>query len=281
MAGAQAARLTAPKLCYAGALGRPGCESTTWSVGADGASWQIGERKMGSRDAETVSNVATIVFQEAWIMGQRVMMFALPLALVVVGRLGVEGAFHLLRRPAAATVGLAVYYVAIAASVLLVRKVVAGAQRAPSLYSGRRPAAWRVILAVVVPALPVGVLFVVRLAPVAPAIVAAILAFSAINACFEETFWRGLMAHLPAPDWIRILYPAAAFAFMHWFNMAPYVPLTAGTYVVMVASTFALGIVWMWFQLRERSLLFPIASHFAIDAFALLALAMQAQKRLM
>jgi len=83
--------------------------------------------------------------------------------------------------------------------------------------------------------------------------------------------------HLPGPDWIRILYPAAVFSFMHWFNVVPYVPLMPRHVVIMVVSTFALGVVWMWFQLRERSLVFPIASHFAIDAFALPAMAMQHQ----
>ena len=210
-------------------------------------------------------------------MGQRVMMFLLPLVVVGASRLGAESAFRLLSKSTAIAAGLAAYYVAIAISVLLVRKVIAGAERAPSLYSGRRPSAGRVILAVVLPALPVGVYAALKLAPVAPAIVAGILVFAAFNACLEETFWRGLMAHLPASDWIRILYPAAVFAFMHWFNMAAFVPLTPGTYVVMVLSTLALGIVWMWFQLRERSLVFPIASHAAIDAFALLAMAMQQQ----
>jgi len=47
---------------------------------------------------------------------------------------------------------------------------------------------------------------------------------------------------------------------------------------LVVVSTFTLGVVWMWFQLRERSLVFPIASHAAIDAFALLAMAMQHQR---
>jgi membrane protease YdiL (CAAX protease family) len=207
------------------------------------------------------------------------MMYLLPLVLVGVSRLGAEGVFRLLPARAAIPATLPIYYIAIALSLLWVRKAVPGAQGAPSLYSGRRPSARRVILAVVLPALPLAVFFSLKLAPVAPAAVAVVLVFSAVNACFEETFWRGLMVHLPAPDWVRILYPAAVFSFMHWFNMAPYIPLSAKTYVVMVLSTFALAVVWMWFQLRERSLIYPIASHFAIDAFALLSLAMQAHAR--
>ena len=214
-------------------------------------------------------------------MGPRITMLVLPLVVLGVSRLGMEVSFRLLPMRGALMGGLAAYYLAIAASVLWVRKRVPGAQRAPSLRSGRRPSARRVFLAIVLPALPLAVFFLLHLAPVAPALAIAAVVFAAVNASFEETFWRGLMAHLPAPDGIRILYPAALFSFMHWFNMAPYVALGAGTYAVLVTSTFALGVVWMWFQLREGSLLYPIASHFAIDAFALVALVMSLQPSLL
>jgi membrane protease YdiL (CAAX protease family) len=213
-------------------------------------------------------------------MNPRTMMFVLPLVVLGLSRLGAEVSFRLLPMRGALVGGLAAYYVAIAASALWVRRKVPGARHAPALRSGRRPSARRVLVAIVLPALPLAVFFSLHVAPVAPAIAAAVIVFAAVNACFEETFWRGLMAHLPAPDWIRILYPAALFSFMHWFNMAPYLPLGAGTFAVLVTSTFALGVVWMWFQLREGSLLYPIASHFAIDAFALLALVMSIQPRL-
>ncbi len=213
-------------------------------------------------------------------MGPRATMYALPFALVGLSRVGMEASVRLFPLRVAMILGLAVYYVVIAASVLLVRRAVPGAQGAPSLSSGKRPAGWRVLLAVVLPVLPLCVFFLLNLAPVAPAFVAAILAFAAINATFEETFWRGLMAHLSAPNRIRILYPAVLFSFMHWFNMAPFVPLSTRTFVLMVISTFVLAIAWMWFHLRERSLLYPIVSHLAIDAFALLGLVMHVQPRL-
>ena len=210
-------------------------------------------------------------------MDQRLMMFLLPLVVVGVGRLGAVAAHRVLPMQPAMAATLAVYYGLIAASVLWVRRTVPGAQSAPSFYSGRRPRGWRVVVGVVLPALPLAVFFLRNLGPVAPAVAAGVLFFAAFSATCEETFWRGLMFHLPGPDWIRIVYPAAVFSFMHWFNVVPYVRLIPRHVVIMVVSTFALGVVWMWFQLRERSLVFPIASHAAIDAFALLAMAMQQQ----
>ncbi len=210
-------------------------------------------------------------------MDESVKMFLLPLVVVGVGRLGAVVAHRVLPMQPAMAATLAVYYALIALSVLWVRRAVPGAQRAPSFSSGRWPAAWRVLVAVVLPALPLAVFFLRNLGPVAPAAAAGVIVFSAFSATCEETFWRGLMVHLPGSDWVRILYPAAVFSFMHWFNVVPYVPLIPKHVVIMVVSTFALGVVWMWFQVRERSLVFPIASHFAIDAFALLAMAMQRQ----
>lgn len=206
-------------------------------------------------------------------MDQRVAMFLLPLLAVFAGHLGAGVLVRFVPVDLAPAAGLPAYYLTIAASVLWVRKAVPGAHRAPSFYL-RRPAAWRVVVAGVLPALPLAVFFLLNLGPLAPAVAAGVLLFSAFNATCEETFWRGLMVHLSGPDWVRILYPAAVFSFMHWFNVAPTMQLTPGSALTMIVATFALAVVWMWFYLREQSLIFPIASHFAIDGFALLAVVM-------
>jgi hypothetical protein len=94
------------------------------------------------------------LLREVAAMDEPVMMFLLPLVVVGVGRLGAVVAHRLLPMQPAMAATLAVYYLLIAASVLWVRRAVRGAQHAPSFYSGRRPPAWRVLVAVVLPALP-------------------------------------------------------------------------------------------------------------------------------
>ncbi len=212
-------------------------------------------------------------------MDQRVKMFLLPLVLLGLTRLGTDVSIRLLPPRVAGVAALAVYYVAIAASVLWVRRAIPGAQGGLSLYSGTPPSARRVVLAVVLPVLPLCGFFVLHLGPVPPTVLGAIVAFAVINASFEEVFWRGVMAHLPAPDRIRILYSAALFALGHWLIMGAYMPMRPRILMAMVISTFSLGVVWMWFYLRERSLAFTIASHLAIDVFSLLAVAMRFHSR--
>jgi len=212
-------------------------------------------------------------------MAQRAMMFLLPFVLIGLSRLGTETSLRLFSLRGALIAAPAVYYALIAVSVRLVRRLVPGAGSALSLYSGRRPAAWRVALAIALPALPLFIFFIRSLAPIAPAAVAGVIVFALVNGTLEETFWRGVMAHLPARDWVRIVYPAAVFSFMHWFNFLVYVPLAPVRAQVLLVSTFLLGCLWMWFYLRERSLVFPIASHVAIDAFAVLSAAMSFHRR--
>ncbi len=210
-------------------------------------------------------------------MVRRLTMFLLPVVLVGVSRLGAEASKRLFPTQVGLAVALAVYYAAILAAVPWVRR--ATPEGRLFFLSGARPAAWRVGLCVVLPALPLLVFLLGRLAPVSPAVVGGIVFFAALNASLEEVFWRGVMARLAASDAVRILYPAAIFSLAHWFNMGTYLPLSPRTMAVMVLSTFTLGVLWMWFYLRERGLLWVISSHFAIDLFALLAFAMSAPRR--
>ncbi len=39
--------------------------------------------------------------------------------------------------------------------------------------------------------------------------------------------------------------------------------------IPVLITTFIMGIAWMWFYLRERSLGYTIASHFVVDVFNL------------
>lgn len=209
-------------------------------------------------------------------MDQRVTMFLLPFALLGLTRIGAEVSGRFLPMRVALVTALAVYYIAISAAVFWGSRAIPGAL---SFYSGIRPSARRVALGIVLPALPLCGFFIFNLAPVSLAILAVIVAFAVTNAGFEELFWRGLMAQLPTSDRVRILYSSALFALGHWFVMGAYMPLRPRILIVMVLSTFSLGVVWMWFYLRERSLAYTIASHFAIDVFSLLGVAMHVRPR--
>ncbi|GAB6118998.1 CPBP family intramembrane glutamic endopeptidase [Dysgonomonas termitidis] len=95
-----------------------------------------------------------------------------------------------------------------------------------------------------------------------------ILIFSVINPIFEETFWRGLLAHIPFNRIFIILYSAILFGFSHylfwhfWFN----IPIVT---VVTVISTTVMGIMWMWFYQKCKNIIYLIISHFFVDVFNL------------
>jgi membrane protease YdiL (CAAX protease family) len=213
-------------------------------------------------------------------MGQRVTVLLLPFVVLGLTRLGAEVSSRLFPMRVGVIVALAVYYAAIAASVLWVRQMIPAAKCGLSFFPGTRPSARRLAVGVVLPALPLCGLVGLKTAPLPPAVLGAIVCFAVINASFEEVFWRGLMAQLPAPDRARILYSAALFALGHWLIMGAYMPMNPRILVAMVVSTFTLGVVWMWFYLRERSLAYTIASHLAVDVLSLLAVAMRVQPHL-
>lgn len=118
---------------------------------------------------------------------------------------------------------------------------------------------------VILPALlPLG-FFVLNVTLVPLAVLGAIIVFAIVNSYFEEVFWRGLMVYLPASDWVRILYSGTLFAFSHWFFMGAYWLSNPRVLIPVLITTFVMGIAWMWFYLRERSLAYTIASHLVVD----------------
>ena len=132
-----------------------------------------------------------------------------------------------------------------------------------------RPPTRSIVVGVVLPALlPLG-FFILNVALVPVPILAAIIVFAAVNSYFEEVFWRGLMAHLPASDRVRIFYSGLLFAFNHWWFLGAYWLSKPRVLIPVMITTFLMGLAWMWFYLRELSLAYTIASHFVVDVLNL------------
>jgi len=202
-------------------------------------------------------------------MSSRATMLLLPFVAIGLGRLGAEVSVRLLPLRIAWVPALLVYYIAIQAAVFWARRVIPGAKDGVSFYSGTRPSARSVVFGVALPALlPFG-FFVLNIALVPVAILGGIVVFAIINSYFEEVFWRGLMAYLPAPDRVRILYSGILFAFSHWFFTGAYWLSNPRVLIPVLVTTFVMGVAWMWFYLRERSLAYTIASHLFVDVFNL------------
>jgi membrane protease YdiL (CAAX protease family) len=197
------------------------------------------------------------------------MMFLVPFAVLGFSRLGAEMSVRLFPMQSAWVPALLGYYLAIEASILWARRVIPETRVGPSYFSGRRPRASRFALGVVFPALlPLG-FFLLNVALVPVAVLGAIVVFAAVNSYFEEIFWRGLMAYLPASDRVRILYSGVLFAFSHYFFLGAYWLSKPRVLIPVVITTFIMGLAWMWFYLRERSLGYTMASHLLVDVFNL------------
>ena len=151
-----------------------------------------------------------------------VKMFLLPFAVLGLSRLGAEVSVRLLPMRIAWIPALLVYYLAIGGAVLWVRRAIPGARGGLTYFSGSRPGARSLVLGVLLPAaLPLG-FFALNVALVPLTLLGAIVVFAVANSYFEEVFWRGLMAYLPASDRVRILYSSLLFAFSHWFFTGAY-----------------------------------------------------------
>jgi membrane protease YdiL (CAAX protease family) len=202
-------------------------------------------------------------------MSLRTTMVLVPLAVLAVSRLGAEVFVRLHPLRYAWIPSLIVYYLAIEAAVVWVRRAVPEARQGLSFRSGARPTRRHLVLGVVIPALlPLG-FFILNVRMVSLGVLGLIVVFAPINAYFEEVFWRGLMSYLPASDRVRILFSGGLFAFSHWFFMGAYWLSRPRVLIPVVITTFLMGIAWMWFYLRERSLAYTIASHFVVDVLNL------------
>lgn len=125
-----------------------------------------------------------------------------------------------------------------------------------------------VLIGVVLPALiPLNV-FILKINHVPFEYIIYIFIFSIINPIFEEGFWRGFLSYLPFNKLFIVLYSALLFGFSHywfwhhWFNI-PIVTITT------VISSTIMGILWMFFFMKNRNIIYLIISHFLVDIFNL------------
>lgn len=154
---------------------------------------------------------------------------------------------------------LLVYYAAIEVAVrhLPAKTPVPVRQRGP---------AWNLItFGLVLPALLPAGFFVLNVTGVPWEVLAIIPIFAVINAWFEERFWRGVLAGAPMPAWAKILASGALFSFSHWFFTGAYWFSAPRVLWSVVATTFLMGLAWMWFYVREGRLRWVVASHAVVD----------------
>jgi membrane protease YdiL (CAAX protease family) len=193
------------------------------------------------------------------------MILLLPFVILGITRLAIEVSVRALPMHLSWIPSMVVYYAAIEASVWWVRR----ANRVELSFTRTQARRSSLIFGAIVPALlPFG-FFVLNVRAVPPIVLGAIAIFAFINPYFEERFWRGLMALAPGPPRWRIFYSGFLFAFSHYFLWCAYWLSKPRVMISVIITTFLMGIAWMWFYLRERTLFYPLVSHILVDIFNL------------
>jgi membrane protease YdiL (CAAX protease family) len=191
----------------------------------------------------------------------------LPFIVLAITRLAIEGFVRVFPLHVSWVPSMLVYYAAIEGAAWYVRR----AHPSATLSFARKPLprTSSLIVGALLPAmLPLG-FFVLNVRAVPVWVLIAILLFAAVNPYFEELFWRGLMSLAPASRAFRILYSGLLFAFAHWFLLGSYWFKDLRVLISVVITTFLMGMAWMWFYLRERTLFYPLVSHILVDIFNL------------
>lgn len=192
-------------------------------------------------------------------------LFVLPLAVLLVARLGVEASDALLPMRWSWVPAFVVYYASIEVCVRIARHRL-GIPPPPVGALRPLPPARLVAFGVVLPALPAFAFFVLNVDLVPAWMLVAVLGYALINPYFEETFWRGLLEELPAPPAVRTLYSAFLFGFSHYFLWgAVWLADPPRKWMVSAVATFFMGILWSWLYRRDGRLAYPMASHFLVD----------------
>lgn len=95
------------------------------------------------------------------------------------------------------------------------------------------------------------------------------LLFALINPWLEEGYWRGLLLDAAAgwKSWQSVLYTSAVYAASHPLMWG--VNSFANREIVVLASTFVMGICWAIIYRKTGSLRYPIFSHVLVDLFNL------------
>jgi membrane protease YdiL (CAAX protease family) len=197
---------------------------------------------------------------------KRHVILVLPLGILGITRLAIEGSVRLLPMNLSWIPSMLVYYAAIETAVWWARRANLGV---PSFSRRPRPRTSSLIAGVVIPALlPLG-FFILNVKAVPAPVFIAIIVFALVNPYFEELFWRGIMSLAPTSNGFRIFYAGFLFAFSHWFLWGAYWLSKPRVLIPVVITTFIMGVAWMWFYLRERTLFYPLVSHIFVDVFNL------------
>jgi membrane protease YdiL (CAAX protease family) len=95
------------------------------------------------------------------------------------------------------------------------------------------------------------------------------LLFAFINPWLEEGYWRGLLldAAKEWKPWASVLYTSAVYAASHPLMWG--VNSFANRELVVLASTFVMGVFWAIIYRRTGSLRYPVFSHILVDLFNL------------
>lgn len=95
------------------------------------------------------------------------------------------------------------------------------------------------------------------------------LLFALINPWLEEGYWRGLLtdASKDWKPWTSVLYTSAVYAASHPLMWG--VNSFANRELIVLASTFVMGVCWAIIYRRTGSLRYAIFSHFLVDLFNL------------
>jgi membrane protease YdiL (CAAX protease family) len=202
-------------------------------------------------------------------MNSKFVFFLMPIAVLLCTRLGIEISVILLPMRYAWIPSFLVYYLCIIVCIVYVSKKynITLGRGCYSLYPV--PRARYMFWGVIIPALLPLVVFILNIRAVPVSFIFYILLFSCINPYFEETFWRGLLYHMPAGTRTKILYSSFLFSFSHYFLWGAYWLAEPKKWIAAVVAAFIMGILWMWFFDKQKNLLYPIISHFFVDVFNL------------
>lgn len=95
------------------------------------------------------------------------------------------------------------------------------------------------------------------------------LLFALVNPWFEESYWRGLLLDASADwkPWLSVVYTSVVYAASHPLMWG--VNSLANRELIVLISTFVMGVCWAIIYRRTGSLRYAVFSHVLVDLFNL------------
>lgn len=197
-------------------------------------------------------------------------LFFAPLIVLLITRMGIELFANILPLKFSWIPSFITYFTVIELVILFCKRNLGITLNNLSFTLKPFPQTKRFIFGIVIPALlPLG-FFVLNINRVPVSFFALILVFAILNPFFEESFWRGLLSHIPANNKTIIFYSAFLFGFSHYFLWGAYwFADPPRIWIASSVTTFIMGSFWMWFFLKEKKFSYLLISHFLVDVFNL------------